>query len=120
MPARIETGVLDFRDGTPSESVQRGLVFFAAGSTPLPANVDGVSLPYGSSASGRYVGCSAMPGNVARLRHAINMDLTVAADGRTAVTTGNTGGPGAMTGWAVREPASPARPVGPVAQRPRN
>ena len=126
-PAQVITGVMDFRDGAGSNpQVRRGRVFFTQTSGPLPAYMnnmlnDGLALPYGSSASGRWVQCTAQPGNIARLSRAINMDLAVSADGRTAVATRSSG----MTGWATREPASPALPAGPVAQQrplqpPRN
>lgn len=116
-PARVVTGVMDFRDGAGNQPVQRGLVFFAYTETPLPAQVTGVPLAHGDAGWGRWVECTAQPGNVARLSRAITVELAVSADGKTAVATGYQGG---MTGWATREPASPARPVGPVAQRPRN
>lgn len=117
-PAQVVTGVMDFRDGVGTNpQVQRGLVFYAATSDPFPAYVAGAPLAYGTSGWGRWVQCTAQPGNVARLSRAITVDLAVSADGRTAVATGYYGG---ATGWATREPASPARPVGPVAQRPRN
>lgn len=117
-PAQVVTGVMDFRDGPGSNlQVQRGLVFFAYTSAPFPAQVTGVPLAYGSSGWGRWVQCTPQPGNVARLSRAITVDLAVSADGRTAVATGYHGG---LTGWATREPASPALPTGAVARRPRN
>ncbi|MDI1326912.1 MAG: hypothetical protein PSV23_08965 [Brevundimonas sp.] len=116
-PAQVVTGVLDFRDGAPNQSAQRGLVFYASTSDPFPAYVAGVPLAFGSSGWGRWIACTAQPGNIARLSRAITVDLAVSADGRTAVATGFYGG---AAGWATREPASPARPTGAVAQRPRN
>lgn len=116
--ATVVTGVMDFRDGAVGNpQVQHGLVFYAFTSTPFPAQVTGVPLAYGSSGWGRWVQCTSQPGNVARLTRAITVDLAISADGRTAVATGYYGG---LTGWATREPASPALPAGAVAQRPRN
>lgn len=115
--AQTVTGVMDFRDGAPSQTTQRGTVFFAFTSGPLPAQVTGVPLAFGSSGWGRWVECTAQPGNVARLTRAITVDLTIAADGKSAVASGYNGG---LSGWATREPASPAVPVAGVAQRPRN
>lgn len=117
-PAQVVTGVMDFRDGAGTNpQVQRGMVFFAHAPGPFPSQVTGVPLAHGNSGWGRWVQCTAQPGNVARLSRAITVDLAVSADGRTAVATGYYGG---MTGWATREPASPALPAGAVAQRPRN
>lgn len=114
-PAHVETGFMDFRDG-----VLGGLIFRASGPTPFPNGVLSTPFPHGSSMWIRSGECLARPGNVARLSFPIAMDLAVSIDGKTAVMTGNLGGGGLLTGWATREPASPARPAGPVAQqRPR-
>ena len=117
-PGQIVTGVMDFRDGSGADpQVQRGLVFFAFAPAPFPAQVTGVPLAHGSSGWGRWVQCTAMPGNVARLSRAISVDLTVSADGKSAVASGYYGG---LSGWAAREPGVAATPAGTLAQRPRN
>lgn len=109
-PAHVETGVLDFRDG-----VTGGLIFKASGPLPFPAGALATPFPHGSSSWVRAGACINQPGNVARLSFPVAMDLTVAADGRSALMSGNLGGgQGAATGWATREPARA------VAERPRS
>lgn len=119
-PAQVVTGVMDFRNWAPNQAAQHGVVFFAYAPAAFPSQVIGAPLPHGSAIWSRWVECTALPGNIASLRRAISVDLAVSADGRTAVATSYGGGFGGMTGWATREPASPARPAGAVAQRPRN
>lgn len=100
-PAHVETGFMDFRAG-----VLGGLIFRATGPTPFPGSVLATPYPHGSSLWIRSGECLAQPGNVARLSFPVSMDLTVSADGRSAVLTGAFGGgQGVVTGWATREPA---------------
>lgn len=109
-PAHVETGVMEFRDG-----VAGGLIFKASGPLPFPAGALATPFPHGSSSWVRASACLNQPGNVARLSFPVAMDLTVAADGRSALMSGNLGGgQGVATGWATREPARA------FTQRPRN
>ena len=109
-PAHVETGVMDFRDG-----VTGGVIFKTSGPLPLPPGALATPFPHGSSTWIRAGACLNQPGNVARLGFPLAMDVTVAADGRSAGMSGAIGGgQGLVTGWAAREPARA------FTQQPRN